>query len=320
LRALLFRDLPHGLSLWLSVEHSDFEFLMEYTAQVSLARILNKLDAYEGRSQFTSWVDKIAVRIALNEWRRLQWRDIPLGVAEKKGSNDRPLSLFGLPNRSPLSLSTLDDLRQRIQPILVEELSAEERLVLFALYFQGMPIKEVARRLDTSRSTVYEVLHSVRLRLIQRLAHEGLAPKELLDTMEKGDLSNFPSTDDKSLKSVFDWFRKRSKRRLQPDAAMPRLLRDLAMTGESEISCEDIYAVLDQFVEATIHGESGLPFMPLVRQHLALCTDCGEECEALLRTLSPASRGAMAIPHNHSPVTPRPHQFENCRNRAPQLY
>jgi DNA-directed RNA polymerase specialized sigma24 family protein len=90
---------------------------MEYTAQVSLARVLNKLDIYQGRSRFLSWVYKIAVRIALNEWRRLRWRDVPLGVAENEASNDRPLSLFGLSNRSPLSVAKLDDLRPHIQPI-----------------------------------------------------------------------------------------------------------------------------------------------------------------------------------------------------------
>lgn len=289
LRALLFKNLPHGLSMWLSPEHSDFEFLMEYTAQVSLARVLSKLDTYEGRSQFISWAYKIAVRIALNEWRRLQWRDIALGVAEKEGSNDHILSLFGLPHRSPVSVAKLDDLRQRIQPILVEELSAPERMVLFASYFQGMPIKEVARRLETNRSTLYELLHSARLRLMQRLAREKLAPKELLEAIEKGDESDSPSTNDKMPGSVLDRLRKRSKRRYQPDAAIQRLLHDLAMTEKNEISCENVYTILDQFVEATVRGESVLPFMPLVHQHLALCLDCREEYQALLRTLAPAS-------------------------------
>ena len=287
LRTRLLEDLRSGLSKWLPSDHSDFEFLMEYTAEVSLARVLSKLDTYEGQSKFINWVYKIAVRIALNEWRRLRWRDIPLGIVENDASNDRISSLFGLPYRSPLSAPRLDDLRQHIQPILMEALSARERMVLFANYFQGMPIKEVARRLETNRSTVYELLHSIRFRIMQRLIREKPAPKELLKAMEKDSYSNPPTTNDKMHRSTFDWFRRRSKRRLQPDAALQRLLRDLAKTEEHEISCEDVYEVVDQFVEAERRGQNDLLFVSHVRQHLTLCLDCREEYEVLGTLLTP---------------------------------
>lgn len=289
LRMRLLEDLPRGLSKWLPPEHPDFAFIIEYTVQVSLARVLNKLGAYEGRSQFSNWVYKIAVRIALNEWRRLRWRDIPLEVAEYESSNDRASNRFVVSNRSPVSVAKPGNLRQRIQPILVEELSAQERMVIFAMYFQGMPIKEVARRMDTDRSAVYELLHSARLRLRQRLAREGLAPKELLEAIEKVDASALPSTNDKLPESVLDRLRRRSKGRYQPDAAIRRFLRDLKMTEENEISCEEVYEVVDQFVEAERRGQNDLLFMPHVRQHLALCLDCREEYEALGTLLAPIS-------------------------------
>jgi DNA-directed RNA polymerase specialized sigma24 family protein len=114
----LLEDLPRGLSKWLPPEHPGFEFIIEYTVQVSLARVLNQLDTYEGRSQFINWVDKIAVRISLNEWRRLRWRDIALGVAEYESSNDRASNRFVVSNRSPASVAKPGDLRQRLQPIL----------------------------------------------------------------------------------------------------------------------------------------------------------------------------------------------------------
>lgn len=60
------------------------------------------------------------------------------------------------------------------------------------------------------------------------------------------------------------------------------------MSEEQEISCDDVFSVLDQFVEAVKRGENPLLLMPLVRQHLDMCPDCREEYEALLRMLQPA--------------------------------
>lgn len=90
------------------------------------------------------------------------------------------------------------------------------------------------------------------------------------------------------MKSFFDWFKRRFNKWYQPDAMMLKMLQSLAMTEEHEISCDEVYAVLDQFVEAVRRGENPLIFMPLVRQHLETCPDCREEYETLLRMLQPA--------------------------------
>ena len=83
--------------------------------------------------------------------------------------------------------------------------------------------------------------------------------------------------------SIFDWFRKW----YQPDAEMVKMLQALAKTEEQEISCDHVFAVLDEFAEAVRRGENVLLLMPLVRQHLDMCPDCREEYEALLRMLQP---------------------------------
>ncbi|MDQ2690589.1 MAG: hypothetical protein M3Y68_01010 [Chloroflexota bacterium] len=90
------------------------------------------------------------------------------------------------------------------------------------------------------------------------------------------------------MKSFFDWFGKRFKKWYQPDAEMVKMLHALAMTEEHEISCDSVFAVLDEFAEAVKRGENVLLLMPLVRQHLDMCPDCREEYEALLRMLQPA--------------------------------
>ena len=90
------------------------------------------------------------------------------------------------------------------------------------------------------------------------------------------------------MKSIFDWFKRLFKKWYQPDAEMVKMLQSLVMTEENEISCDDVFAVLDEFAEAVRRGENVLLLMTLVRQHLDMCPDCREEYEALLRMLQPA--------------------------------
>jgi hypothetical protein len=102
-------------------------------------------------------------------------------------------------------------------------------------------------------------------------------------------------THNRILNSIAAWFKRRSRKRDQPDAAMQVMLRSLAMTEEREISCDEVFAVLDEFAEAVVRGENVLVFMPLVRQHLDMCPDCREEYETLLQMLQPgASAGGSS--------------------------
>ena len=89
------------------------------------------------------------------------------------------------------------------------------------------------------------------------------------------------------MKSIFDWFKQRFKKWYQPDADMQKMLQYLAIVSEEDISCEEVFAVLDQFVEAVQRGENVLLFMPLVRRHLDACPNCRDEYESLLEALQP---------------------------------
>lgn len=91
---------------------------------------------------------------------------------------------------------------------------------------------------------------------------------------------------------MFNWFNRRKNKQRPPDpAVMEKLLRMVARTQTHEISCDEVYAVLDQFAEAARRGEDLAAFMPLVRQHLDMCPDCREEFEAILQMLGPSEAG-----------------------------
>lgn len=91
------------------------------------------------------------------------------------------------------------------------------------------------------------------------------------------------------MKSIFDLFRRRFTKWYQPDSIMQLRLKSLAAADANEISCEDVFTVLDQFAEAVDRGENVLLLMPLVRKHLEICPNCREEYETLLRMLQPAT-------------------------------
>ena len=185
LRAMLIRALPQGLSRMLSPENPEFESFMEDTAQETLLRVLNSLDTFEGRSQFTTWAYKIAARVALNELRRRRWRDVSLDGLEENETDEGASHQFASSNPSPESVIERADVLRRVQQILMDELTPRQRAAMDAIHMQGVPMEEVARRMGTNRNALYKLLHDARLRLKHRLELEGLPPKELLEMFAK---------------------------------------------------------------------------------------------------------------------------------------
>jgi RNA polymerase sigma-70 factor (ECF subfamily) len=181
LRALLLRALPQGISNLLSPENPEFEFFVEDTAQETLLRVLNSLDTFEGRSQFTTWVYKIAVRVALNELRRRRWRDISLDGLEDEEADDSAPHHFASSDPGPETIVERADILRSVQQILAEEFTERQRAAMNAINMQGVPMEEVARRMGTNRNALYKMLHDARLRLKHRLEREDLHPKELLE-------------------------------------------------------------------------------------------------------------------------------------------
>lgn len=87
------------------------------------------------------------------------------------------------------------------------------------------------------------------------------------------------------MKNFFDLFKRRSRATKKPDPTMQTILRAVAMTEEKEFSCDEVYALVDQFAEMVKRGEDASHLMPLVQKHLDMCPDCREEYETLLQMM-----------------------------------
>ena len=58
-------------------------------------------------------------------------------------------------------------------------------------------------------------------------------------------------------------------------------LRVLEQVRQEELSCEEIFAKLDEYVELEVKKEDAAHIMPFIREHLDLCPECWDTYEAL---------------------------------------
>ena len=186
LRAVIKKGLPYALSRWLSPSVPQFSALVDEVTQETLLRVLDQMDTFEGRSQFTTWVHKIAIRIALTELRRKRWRDISLDEMTENEDLPPPQGLLEDSQAGPENLAERSDMLAHIRRVIQEELTERQRKALTMLALQDISMEDAARKLKTNRNALYKLLHDARLRLKTRLAMENISPHDVMSLFEEG--------------------------------------------------------------------------------------------------------------------------------------
>ncbi len=185
LRLIILKGLLYALQNWLSPDDPHFTALTEEVAQETLLRVLAHLDSFEGRSQFTTWTHKIAVRVELTELRRRKWREVSLESLLESETSDAEPRQIASSTPSPERVVEKAELLEHVRRIINDELTDRQRLAMTAVVLKGMPLEEVARRMGAERNALYKLLHDARLRLKRRLAREGLMIGEMLAVFEQ---------------------------------------------------------------------------------------------------------------------------------------
>jgi RNA polymerase sigma-70 factor (ECF subfamily) len=185
LREVIQRGLPYAISRWVSPTDPVLEPLVEEVTQETLLRVLDQLHTFEGRSLFTTWVHKIAVRIALTELRRKRWQDSSLDELVDQADSPGRARLMADHSPGPAAIAERGDMVARVRRILDDELTAKQREALILLGIQEVPLEQAASRMKTNRNALYKLLHDARLRLKRRLAAEGLSAQEVLSAFEQ---------------------------------------------------------------------------------------------------------------------------------------
>lgn len=78
-----------------------------------------------------------------------------------------------------------------------------------------------------------------------------------------------------------------SEKNITKDALID-LMHCLEKTVEGACSCEEAFALLDEYVELVANDEEAAKLMPLVKNHIDMCPDCVDKFEILLRILKTA--------------------------------
>ncbi len=157
---------------------------VEDFAQEALIKIVGNLDSFRGESRFTTWAQKIAMNVALTELKRRRWRDVSLQelFARREAADREPADTQLSPEQLALQSTVLQELRRMVD----EELTDRQREAVVAVILEGMPVSEVARRMDTNQNALYKLLHDARKKLKRRMEAAGLSPQEVLAAFEEG--------------------------------------------------------------------------------------------------------------------------------------
>lgn len=147
----------------------DRDDLAIQAADDALMHVLDKLDAFKGRSRFTTWAYKFAIYEAGVKARRRSWqgREVTL---EAEAWSLLPDAASG-----PAEAAEERELLRALEDGIRTVLTAHQRNVLVALAITGVPIDVLAERLGTTRGALYKTLHDARRKLRGHLTNQGLA-------------------------------------------------------------------------------------------------------------------------------------------------
>lgn len=171
LRASLIRGLRAALSGRIQ---GDLDAITEDFAQDALIKILASLDTFRGESRFLTWAQKIAIHVALSDLRRKRWKDIPLQTfIENPDGEDFTPSFLSDHSPSPEQAAARSELLRNLEKLIFEELTERQRTALLSIIQDGVPLREVAVRMDTNPNALYKLVHDARMRLKQRLEEKA---------------------------------------------------------------------------------------------------------------------------------------------------
>lgn len=173
LRVILLRGLRRSLASSIYDLRGSGPAFLEDVVQEALLKILASMDSFEGRSRFTTWALTIANRIGFSELRRHHYRDVSLDALTAGGSVD--FEAHGASASQDLDRRSLLKMLRRM---IDTRLSDRQRLALGG-FLEGLPMAEIARRMESNRNAVYKLVHDARRRLRAGFEEAGISAQDV---------------------------------------------------------------------------------------------------------------------------------------------
>jgi RNA polymerase sigma-70 factor (ECF subfamily) len=172
LRELLLRGLAKSFQPRGALDQA----FVEDVVQQALVHILDHLDQFQGRSQFTTWAMAITVRLAMSALRRKRWQDVSL--------ESMTAAIEGAPawdrddTTSPAQHAEQHAMIETLSRLIDEALTDKQWMALTA-ELGGMPVEEIAHRMDSNVNAVYKLLHDACQRLKRGLETAGYTAEDV---------------------------------------------------------------------------------------------------------------------------------------------
>ncbi len=128
-------------------------------SQDALLKAYRKLDTFEGRSSFGTWVARIATNTALNRAKQRKRQRERTGAELPDGDILADAKARG-PVKGAIDAELMDDLR-----VAVEQLPPEQRAALLLCDVEGRSYAEIADILGCPKGTVMSRIHYARTKL-----------------------------------------------------------------------------------------------------------------------------------------------------------
>jgi RNA polymerase sigma-70 factor (ECF subfamily) len=171
-------------------QHSDADDV----AQEAFVRAYKGLRTFDGRADFSTWLHRIVINVALNHLRSR--RRQPL-LAVNDDPTERDLPAFASGSNDPLASASTDahtaiESKERMRSVLraLSELSPTLRVTLILATVEEMPYRQIAQALEIPEGTVAWRVNQARKLLRQKLAasigdaDEGIADEVRRRTKE----------------------------------------------------------------------------------------------------------------------------------------
>lgn len=94
-----------------------------------------------------------------------------------------------------------------------------------------------------------------------------------------------------NIKDFFQWVRNGfRKNESLSDDVVQGFIHELEKIRVEDVSCDEVFKQLDEYVEKEVKDGDAARIMPLLREHLDICSDCCDEYEALLDVLEETAK------------------------------
>ena len=185
--------LQRGIYFYLSQDRSDLRGLSvqeltqmsEDLAQDATLRVMDNLDNFRGESRFTTWANKIAIRLAISDLRRARYKDFSLDELTAEGEL-LPVSsrLATAAAPTPEKVAERDDVMEKIEIALKEALTERQYQALVAVALKGIPMDVLAERMGTNRNALYKLIHDARRKLKNHLEAQGISTDYMMNLFQ----------------------------------------------------------------------------------------------------------------------------------------